>query len=77
MSNPNGHGPSGHGGHGVQMAWVEQHMGGLVLSYGKRFEALTEQFMFFIVNKTLFRLFIVLLAIMAPVILIEFVMHTL
>ena len=59
------------------MAWVEQHMGGLVLSYGQRFEALAEQFMFFIVNKTLFRLFVVLLAIMAPVILIEFLLHAL
>lgn len=51
-------------------------MGGMVQTFGKRFEATAEDFMFFIVNGVLLWLAIVCLVIMTPVILVELVLHT-
>lgn len=73
-----------HGQHGLAKhstggagAWIDKHMGGAVMSFGARAETVFEGTMFLIVNGFMRRAGIAFLAIMAPVILVELILHTL
>ena len=55
------------------MAWVDKHMGGLIMEFGKRFERFADFIMMPIVNHWFQRLALVYLALFAPFLVMEFI----
>lgn len=72
------HGQDGHGGHGAPSAgeWLETHLGGLIVPFGERLEVFFDRTMFLIVNGFFMRAAAISVAIMTPVLLIEFMVRT-
>lgn len=73
------HGPGGHGGHhGSQGlgAWLDQHLGGAITPFGKQMETLFERTLVLSVNGFFMKAATACVAIMTPVLLLEFVMRT-
>ena len=79
VGNDEGHGQYGHGVHGAQGAgaWMEQHLGGLIMPFGERVEKVFESMMSPIVNGLFAKAAVVYLAIFTPVLLVEFLLHAL
>lgn len=73
------HGQDGHGGHHSAPSiggWLDQHLGGAIMPFGERLEAFFDKSMFLIVNGFFLRAAKVCVVIMTPVLLVEFVIHT-
>jgi hypothetical protein len=68
------HGGGHHAGN-PSMDWLILHMGGLIMSFGKRFEKCVEAAMMPIINGVFLRLARFYLFIFAPVVLIQFLAY--
>ncbi|MDB4992372.1 MAG: hypothetical protein JWL75_617 [Parcubacteria group bacterium] len=60
---------------GGGMDWLAEHMGGLIMGFGKKFEGFLEKIMFFVVNGGFQRVAIIYLVIFTPILLLEFLIH--
>lgn len=70
------HGRSGHGGEGA-VAWMERHLGGIVMPFGERVEALLERMLALLVNGLFSKIAFAYLIVFTPVLVIEFLLHAL
>ena len=68
------HGKDGHG-KGGAAEWLNTHLGGFIVPFGKRAEAAMERSMFLIVNSMFLRLGKLYLVVFTPLVFIELVMH--
>ncbi len=59
------------GGGGPQ--WLENHLGGLVIPFGERFERFLERIMYFLVNDFFRKAAVFYMVVFTPVLLLEFV----
>ncbi len=65
-----------HAGHGKNPnEWLNTHLGGLIMPFGERAEAVMERSMFFFVNNLFTRLSKLFVVVLSPLLLIEFVMR--
>jgi hypothetical protein len=65
------HGHGSHGG-GTPTEWVSQHLGGLILPMGKKFEGFLDKIMFLLVNGFFARAATLYLVIFTPILLFQF-----
>jgi len=60
-------------GSGGGVAWMETHLAGFILPFGKAFERFMDWSMFLAVNGIYLRIAVVYLAVFTPILLLEFV----